>query len=339
MFLGIAYHSSIAYVPGIGPWYLVQDRSAHWAFATLGSVLHAGRMQVFFVLSGFFAHLVGQRGDLRAFALDRFRRLVVPLLVAAPLVVLFDLGSQAFARTHGLMDTAYRGTGDFLVRPLHLWFLEYTAVFSALCWPLRSVGLGRSIRLREAWLLPGAVVTAGVMLMLGEAGPAFSFVPRAAALLEYGVFFLFGWLLWPARERLELFKRGAWLLPLALVFGVWLFSRPLQYEAAGLWLGAVTTCAMVLGSLGMALRMTGAISLRGKWLVESSYWVYLSHYPVVVTMQLVLAPREWPALLKFVLVVVTAALVSLASYALVIRNSFIGRWLTPSLARAHSATA
>lgn len=337
MFLGIAYHSSIAFVPGIGQWYLVQDRSTHWAFATLGAVLHAGRMQVFFVLSGFFAHLVAQRGDWPAFAGDRFRRLLVPLLVAAPVVVLFDVGSQAFAGAHGLMQAAYRGHSDGAMRPLHLWFLEYIVLFSALCWPFRSVGLGALIRLREGWLLPGALLSAGLVLVFGDAAPAFSFVPQVASLLGYGVFFLFGWLLWPARHQLELFKRSAWLLPAGVVLGGWLFSRHLQYEPPAVWLSALTTWAMVIGSLGTALRMTNIVSRRVQWLVQSSYWVYLSHYPVVVAMQLLVAPLEWPVVLKFVLVAATAALVSVGAYALVIRRSFIGRWLTPSLARRDPA--
>lgn len=329
MLLGIAYHATFAYVPGIGPWYVVEDLSTDALFASVGSVLHAGRMQVFFVLAGYFAHLVAARGDLRAFVADRARRLLVPLLLAAPVVIAFDLGSQRWALEHGLLDPAYRGRDDSVLRPLYLWFLEYAVLLSVAFWPLRSVVV--RWRLPPELLLSLSAVTAAAHLLLGEASPAFSFVPQLASLAHFGPFFAVGWLLRSSDAALFVFARCWWLGPVGLGLAAWVTSRPLQYQTTGVVLISLASWAVVLGALAAAVRMTGAPSTRVRWLVEASYWVYLVHYPVVVTMQLVLAREPWPAWLKFTAVVLTASAVSFGSYALVIRRSAVGRWLTPSM--------
>ena len=329
MLLGIGYHASFAYVPDIGPWYLVQDVSTDPFFGTLGSVLHAGRMQTFFVLAGFFAHLVAGRGDLASFVKDRGRRLLVPLAIAAPLLVAFDRFAQSWAAQQGLVSAEYRGHCDGWARPLYLWFLEYAFLLSLACWPLRRVMMPR-VRWPEALLL-GSLVTYAARAWLGEPTPAFSFVPQLASVACFGPFFALGWLLWPQRTNLRVFRRCWWLLPVGLALALWVLSRPVQWQPTGYLLGSLSTWALVLGALSVAVRVEGAPSPLVRWLVESSYWVYLAHYPVVVAMQLLLARQPWPAWLKYSLVVVAATAVSVGSYALLVRRSFVGRWLTPSL--------
>jgi len=331
MLLGIAYHASFAYVPGIGPWYVVQDVSTGAPFGVIGNVLHAGRMQVFFALAGYFAHLVAARGDLTAFVVDRARRFVVPLLVAVPLVMLFDWGSQRWALEHGLLDAAYRGWGESAMRPLHLWFLEYAAIFSLACWPLRGVAM--KWRLPPELMLGLSAFTAGAHLVLGEPTPAFTFVPQLASVVHFGPFFAVGWLLRGSAASLAGFRRCGWLGPVGVALAAWVSSRPLQYQPTGVVLSSVATWAVVLGAIAVAVRITGAPSPRVRWLVEASYWVYLSHYPVVVATQLALAREPWPAWVKYGVVLLAASAVSLGSYALVVRRSAVGRWLTPSMQR------
>ncbi len=337
MFLGVAYHATFAYVPNIGRWYLVQDVATDASFDLLGRVLHAGRMQTFFVLSGFFAHLVAERSDARAFARDRLQRLLVPLAVAAPLVALFDLGSQRWAAEHGLSAADYRGQTDAAVRPLYLWFLEYSLLFSACCWPARQTLV--KWRAPPESLLGLALVTWATQHLLGEATPAFSYLPQLASLAHFGPFFLLGWFMWPHRAELGAFRRCAWLLGAGVALAAAVYSQPWQWRPWGEALGALSTWAMVLGALGLAVGWpsTQAPPPALRWLVEASYWFYLSHYPLVVVAQLALARLGWPAWLKFTAVVLSASAASLGLYAFVVRRSAVGRWLTPSLSRARPA--
>ncbi len=84
MLLGITLHASMAYLarPLEGMRWVVQDTPsligdfAYWW-------VHAWRLPLFFFLAGFFAKLTMDRYGAEQFARKRFKRLVVPYLVAA----------------------------------------------------------------------------------------------------------------------------------------------------------------------------------------------------------------------------------------------------------------
>jgi len=328
MLLGIAYHAGYAYVPDIGPWYVVQDVSTAPAFDVLVKVLHAFRMQLFFVLSGFFAHLVAEHPQ-RDFLPDRFRRLMVPFLVAAPLAVACDLALRSWSQARGLLQV----TAGWQARPVHLWFLEYLFLFcllaaAALKLPWRSAPAlaARALQVPEA-LLGLALLTGAAQRWLPEAKPSESFVPQLASVALYLPFFALGWLLWSARERLPRLRRVAWLVLPGLGLAAWLFSRPLQWAPEGAWLAALASWLLVLGGLGLAVWVPQ--SVRGPVLrntVEASYWVYLVHYPLVVAGHLALATLGWPAWVKYALVVSGVTALGFATWA-VVRRTPLRPWL------------
>jgi peptidoglycan/LPS O-acetylase OafA/YrhL len=335
MFLGLAYHACWAYVPDIGPWYVVQDVSTAEAFKSLASVLHAFRMQAFFALSGFFAHLVLERRGLHGFVSDRARRLLIPLAVGAPLVVLVDWLSQRASQAVGAYSSDYHWGIGLSVRPLHLWFLVLLSFFVAVTAGAAALGLtghsmGRALGRVLAWpelLLLGAVPTAWALTHFGEPTPANGYLPQAAAVAHYGPFFALGFWLWSARERVGPLVRRRWLFTaLGLGLAGWLFTRDLQYRPEGLWWSALATWLLVLGLLGFAFGLETAPRPRLAAAVDASYWVYLVHYPLVLGGHVALAKLPWPALLKFLLVVGFATAGAVGSWALV-RDTRVGRFL------------
>ena len=335
MLLGVTAHAAFAYVPEMGRWYFVQDVSTHAELNTVQWLLHSFRMQVFFVLSGLFAHLVLDKRGADGFLVDRFRRLVVPLLVGLPLVVLYDKGLRSWSLARGTLHPDYVGGADWLVRPLHLWFLGYLFLYIAGAWLLVRLGL-RAERLTRAFArvlqVPELfVVLAGLTFAsvhwLGEPNPAMTLAPELASLAYYLPFFGFGWLLWSTLERAQALRRTGWLVVPALALGWWVFSRNLQYQALGQALAALVAWLMVLGCLGLALRVRHAPRPALRALVESSYWVYLVHHPLVVASQIALATLPWDAWLKYALVVLVVTAVALASFLLFVRASVVGAWL------------
>jgi glucan biosynthesis protein C len=137
MLLGLAYHGVFAYLPGIGPYYVVQDPATQGALASLGATLHAFRMEVFFTLAGFFAHLLLERRGVNGFLRDRARRLLVPFTVALPLSIVADVMLRRWSSARGTLSPAYQPPLDALrLAPLHLWFLEYVFLFCAATWLL-----------------------------------------------------------------------------------------------------------------------------------------------------------------------------------------------------------
>jgi peptidoglycan/LPS O-acetylase OafA/YrhL len=336
MLLGVCYHASYPYVPDIGRWYFVTDVSSSPVFVTVVGVLHSFRMQLFFTLSGFFAHLVLERRGLEGFLVDRSRRLLVPFFAALPVTVFAEVAARRWAKAEGVMAPDFAAQDAFRVLPMHLWFLEYLFLFCLAAWALARVGLeGRAASRGLAKLLevPEVLLVLALPLGLGlmrfeELRPAASFVPEPHAFFHYGLFFALGWLLWPVREAVDaLVRRGGWMAVAGFSLALFVFSRNLQWEPLGHFLAGVVPVAATLGCLGLAFRMPNAPRPALRFLVESSYWVYLVHYPVVLALQVWLARAPWPAATKYLAVVVATFAFAFATFRLLVYRSALGPWL------------
>jgi peptidoglycan/LPS O-acetylase OafA/YrhL len=345
MLLGVCYHAAYPYLPDIGPWYFVADVSTSEVFVAVVGVLHSFRMQLFFALSGFFAHLVLERRGLHGFLVDRSRRLVVPFVVALPVTVLADVAVRRWAKVEGVMAATFSAQDAFRVLPMHLWFLEYLFLYCLAAWALGRVGVeGRrasrilAVVLAAPELLLALSVPLGLALLRwNELRPAASFLPDAHAFLHYGLFFTLGWLLWPARDAVDtLVRRGWWLAVAGFGLSLYLYTRHLQWEPLGHFLAGVVPVATTLGCLGLAFRVPSATRPTLRFLVESSYWVYLVHYPVVLALQVALARQPWPAVPKYLGLVAVTFAFAFASFRLLVYRSPLGPWLgvkPPTLAR------
>ena len=78
LLLGVVFHATLAFLPGPAVW-PVSDQHRSVLLAVLAYVLHIFRMTTFFLIAGFFAHMVVHRRGLSAFAKDRAQRILVPL--------------------------------------------------------------------------------------------------------------------------------------------------------------------------------------------------------------------------------------------------------------------
>lgn len=334
MLLGLAYHATYAWLPDIARWYFVADASPVPGLVTVTGVLHAFRMQVFFALSGYFSHLVLDRRGVDGFLTDRVRRLVVPFLVAWPVVLVLDQALRAASLGRGLMAVEYGPQAAWRVTPVHLWFLVYLFAFCAVAWALAKRGWTGHARLAwlvkrpELLLLVFAVPTCAGLWWHPENRPDAHLWPTPFEVLHYGGFFACGWLLWPVREALGAVRaRGPVYTALGAALGLYVFSRPLQWEPLGHVASGVVAWLLTLGLLGLALRVPDGERPGLRFLVESSYWVYLVHYPVVLGLQLAFAQLGWPGLVEYGLTVGLTAGVAFVTFALFVRPTRLGPWL------------
>jgi glucan biosynthesis protein C len=83
MLLGIVLHASLAYTGG--PWIVRDD--GHVGFAVAFFAIHGFRMQLFFLLSGFFTALLWRRLGLAGMLRQRAARIALPLLVGMLTIV------------------------------------------------------------------------------------------------------------------------------------------------------------------------------------------------------------------------------------------------------------
>ncbi|KAK0349745.1 hypothetical protein LTR94_031868 [Friedmanniomyces endolithicus] len=90
---------------------------------------------------------------------------------------------------------------------------------------------------------------------------------------------------------------------------------------------AVATYASMFAVVGLALRFWSGHSALRRYLADASYWIYIVHLPLVMAAQVVV--KDWPLVwpVKLAIVTVGVMAVCLASYELMVRHGFMGRWL------------
>lgn len=358
MFVGLLLHAALPFkATDVGP-YSIAYPQQHWSADATVFALRDFRTQTFFLLAGFFSALLCHRRGLRGMLANRFNRLVLPLGLAVVLIApTIYLMFRQYLQTH-----APARPGVFPDEPLwsriapteHLWFLYYLVLCYVPLLALRA--LPASVRRGEAlfrrvvaWRGRAAVLAlVAVPALYGMPqwlpdGPG-GWTPSVAVWAYDGGFFLFGWLLYRHRDLLPDFGRG-WLpalvvanlvvLPLMVrltLTGYWTEAGggelpgyfPLQ-KFATLYLGALYTWLMIQGLVGAFQRLFARQSVWGRYVADSSFWVFLVGNPVQLGLEMfVLADLRVPGVVKFVLDVVLATAVLLVSYQLFVRNTVLG---------------
>jgi fucose 4-O-acetylase-like acetyltransferase len=245
----------------------------------------------------------------------------------------------------------------------HLWFLEYLFLFCAAAWGVqrlaawwtsrravngrdtivtRSVSEGPPrLALVRSFGLPFLLAVPSAVALWWEPriviGFRHSWHPLAANLLYYAPCFAGGWWLYHRhRVRGAVTRSAPWHLVLAAICFVALLPLIRQHvvaECTGTrrivlvtlfagfaWLSAV-------GWFGLCLRRFPPPPRAVQYLSAASFWVYLFHHPVVGLTQVALAGSELSAAMKFVVVTATGVGLSLLTYQVGVRYTWLGALL------------
>jgi hypothetical protein len=90
------------------------------------------------------------------------------------------------------------------------------------------------------------------------------------------------------------------------------------------------------GSLGVCTHLARHGGRAVKYLSDSSYWVYLAHFPVVGLVQADLSLVKLPSFLKFLVAFEIGLAWSLLTYEACVRRTWLGRWLRGGTSRVPS---
>jgi glucans biosynthesis protein C len=358
---GLALHGAMSYLPGADRIWIVSDTASD-TLSLLFYVVHGCRLPIFFLLAGFFAAAQIERLGAAAFARDRLRRIVLPLILFWPIVMTGIIAAVVAAVTlknGGTLPTESppgpRFTPDDF--PLtHLWFLYVLALFYVAALAIRG-GLqridpgdrfGTAVRnLLQILLRPGIAALLGVPLAIllechenwmpwfGVPTPDQSLYPNLAASVGFGLAFAVGWQL---RRSDSLLPRLARDWPWHLLAGLVALSycvaragvRPqltvVTHDPA--WLAyafayAAAGWCLALAATGAALRHAAQPDAHVRYLSDASYWVYLMHLPVLMALQVVAARVPAPWWLEYPLQLAACLALLLVLYHLGVR----GRWL------------
>jgi hypothetical protein len=166
-----------------------------------------------------------------------------------------------------------------------------------------------------------------------------SFLINPIRWLHHSLFFIAGLGWHSGRTRLPALTRGPlpWLFlagsAIALLVRVRWLPLDLAASLTG-WAAWVSVASASLfgwltlyGSLGVCAHLARYGGRAIKYLSDSSYWVYLAHFPVVGLVQADLFLVALPSPVKFLLALAIGLAWSLLTYEACVRRTWIGRWL------------
>jgi glucans biosynthesis protein C len=365
LLLGVAFHATLSFLPGPQIW-VVRDAPSD-ALGTFFYVAHIFRMTAFFVIAGYFGRMLFHRRGTGGFIRNRLVRIALPLAVFWPIAFAGIIATFVWGAAMMNGGTIPQGPPPppmtLETFPLtHLWFLYALLVFYVAALAIRGLVVlaDRSERLRAgpvdrtmrlltatpaAAVLLAAPLAIALALRPGWFGwggiptPDIGFVPNMAAVAGFGTAFGFGWLLQRQRTLLDSIRRwwpvqlvAAVVLTIACLWQLGATSpfTPMPEGPAKLAYAACYSLAVwtwTLGLIGAALAFLSGENRAVRYVADASYWIYLIHLPVVMALQVWVYPLQLPALAKWGVVTGGAFLILIASYHLLVRHSFMGRWL------------
>jgi peptidoglycan/LPS O-acetylase OafA/YrhL len=245
LLLGILLHAGLAYLPGPGIGWAVQDPSKSWLIGAFVLVTHSFRLEVFFLMAGFFARLLYVRRGAGGFVANRALRVLLPFVAGWFLVfpwIVFAWvwgGSQGDPASAGAALRQAWGATVFSLRGLlhpvesklafpltHLWFLYYLVllygVFLAgrglfVSWLDRRgvwrqrIDRGVAAFVGSKWaIVMGGFITWPLLLTMKTWSvdtPDKTFWLQPPVLTLFGVFFALGWFLHRQAGLLEIIRR------------------------------------------------------------------------------------------------------------------------------------
>lgn len=233
LLLGVVFHAAESFEPGISYWAIADNSPSlflHWC----RHACHSFRLEIFFLMAGFFARLVYHKRGGGPFVKNRLGRILVPLVVGwcllyPVLVFLWIWGASVSGNwsalgvpeefrqaSPALITMGFFMTGQFIQKfdLTHLWFLHqllwiyFFALIARALWLRTWWGAGHALEGADRWIgrfvlspwrtLIFALPTLPMLWLMSNWGvdtPKESLWPYGPTTLLYGFIFTLGWML------------------------------------------------------------------------------------------------------------------------------------------------
>ena len=334
MLLGIVLHTALFFVPDL--WSKAYSAEGYPAevsgiYTLMFFAIHGFRMPVFFLLSGFFTALLWQRKGLRQLAIQRLKRIGLPLAIGAFTVI--PITTFTFLWAFDVEEFSFFWWPFIWLTTLsHLWFLWFLLWLCAGF--ILAVKLGVKFSHPAIWWLAVPLSLAPQLLMHEPVfGPDTSegLIPNPVVLGYYALFFVFGVFLYQRNIQISRWWALALFPALTLVFfgGLTLlfeveedWSKPLTdvLQMAFAWL-------MCFGLIGLFRLIASRERFWVRYVSDASYWLYLWHLPLIVIAFELLVGWRIGSHIKFVLINVSVTALLLVVYQFAVRYTPIGSML------------
>ncbi|MGU3412155.1 glucans biosynthesis protein MdoC [Enterobacteriaceae bacterium C34A] len=358
MLLGIPFHISLIY--SSHTWH-VNSVEPSWWLTLFNDFIHSFRMQVFFVISGYFSYMLFLRYPMKKWWTVRVERVGIPMLTAIPLLTL----PQFLMLQHvtGKTETWHTLTGYQKYNTLawelisHLWFLLVLVVLTTLGLALfhwikkrqqasivaffSNVTMGQLTGLFLALGMVYAIIRRTLFIVYPPilSDGMFNFVVMQT--LFYLPFFILGAQAFVNPRLKELFTTPSpWCMAGALL-GFIAYRLNQQYGSGDAWMYETEyVITMVLGLwmvnvvFAFGHRMLNFKSSRVTYFVNASLFIYLVHHPLTLLYGAWIAPVIHSNLLGFIIGLVFVVGIAVILYELhlrvpLLRFLFSGKPQTP----------
>ncbi len=215
-------------------------------------VSHSFRMELFFLIAGFFSHMTFHGKGAGSFIKSRVMRIALPFvagwLILRPLLVAsWAMGGESMQGDVNIPGSLWVGIQSLAQLPqglsvgTHLWFLYYLLLITGIALTFRFLTSLMPSRLDQwtrksdsviAWLARSrfgiiaiSIPTAACMLFMNNWSvdtPDLTLAPRLPVLLLYGSFFLIGWMFHRKKYLIEQFATlslGRFVLATLAIYG------------------------------------------------------------------------------------------------------------------------
>jgi glucan biosynthesis protein C len=343
MVLGIVFHAAIIFSPKY-PWY-INDPCPTVYFYALTWFIHVFRMPTFFVISGFFAHFLLKRYRIIQFLNFRARRVFVPMLSAAVILItpqIYMLRRYRDGRWPSLSGFLFDDLPRVWLKEVgasHLWFLVTLIVYSVIAAVafkfLGGTGLVRRLAFGSRISSP----TIKTMLLLATlalydpiVGVAMQFLPKTLdggilfcldtrKTIDYAPFFAFGVLLYEnaALERCFLkLNPGHFLMfaGAALIYmRKFMFGQIMSHAVDSgfeLYDHSIVSWVLVVFCFNFFMRFCNREHPFARYMSDASYSIYLFHHIFIIAFGMAVIPMRLPSGVKFLMIVTATTAITMA---------------------------
>ena len=339
--------------------------NTHHVFDYIVVLIHPLGTTIFSLLAGFFANLIYSRNGPRKFFHNRVKRVLIPFILAlfllTPLLALiFVHANFGYEISLNVFISLFLSFVFFKAdTSMHLWFLYYLLYFYLiilLVGPLfkrASKSISESIDDTFRYMIKSpfkpvvfALITTILLLPFNFDIwlVRLSFIPNIPQLIYFGVFFIFGWLLYRQPELLEEFKKHAlWyivasilILPITFIA----FNSLIAHNNTDIILKTAYSYSffllkwlMVFGIIGIFVKYLNKPMKRVQNMANASYWLYLTHLPLLIYLRILVSDIQINIFLKFFFIVFTTVGVLLIIYHYFVRYTIIGKILNDPIHR------
>ncbi|ANI83533.1 glucans biosynthesis protein MdoC [Kosakonia oryzae] len=320
MLLGIPFHISLIYSSHM--WH-VNSTYPSWWLTLFNDAIHAFRMQVFFVISGYFSYMLYLRYPLKRWWMVRVERVGIPMLTAIPLLTLpqfimlqYVNNNTAEWRTLSAYDKFNTLSWELIS---HLWFLLVLVILTTVgMWLFKKIKnnadrlLGSiSLGTLSLWFLLLGIAWAAFRRIIFLLYPdilrdaLFNFAVMQT--LFYIPFFILGALTFINPRLKSLFTTPSpWcMVGSVLAFIAYLLNQ--RYGSGDAWMyetEAVITMLLGLWMVNVVFslghRLLNFQSARVSYFVNASLFIYLVHHPLTLLFGAWITPHIQSNALGFV---------------------------------------